>query len=130
MLVKVKDTYPGVFGHYVEKYHSVEPKRAGDAPFDVPEDVAKKQIANNVLEVVDLIPDIPMDIPEEAPYDIPEEKIAPVQKTLDEMNYSELKEEAKARGIAFVRINAKKLRSLIEEYDSENTPSFEAEDPV
>lgn len=124
MLVKVRDDFPGVFGHYVERFHSVEPKRAGCAPFEVPDRVAREQIANGVLEAVNAVPE------GNAPVQQGETK---ADKDLSEMSYEELKAEAKARGISFVGKSHEKLVELIEEYDaaeSGDAPEFEAEDPV
>ncbi len=136
MLVRVRNDFAGTFGYYLKEYNTVIPKRAGDEPFDVPEHVAREQIHNNVLEAVGAYAPaaeefpFPEALPEELPVAETEE-VAPVQqKDITDMSWSELKAEAKARGIKFVGVNAETLRKLIEEYDAEDAPAFEAEDPV
>lgn len=127
MLVKVRDDFHGTFGHYIERLHSVEPKRSGDAPFEVPDRVAREQIANGVLEAVDNSNAVKAEI---APV---QEEEAKADKDLSEMSYAELKTEAKARGIRFVGKSREELAELIEKYDASedgDAPEFEAEDPV
>ncbi len=50
MLVKVKESYTGVFGYFDDR--TVHAKRAGDPPFVVPDGVAEQKIREGVLEAV------------------------------------------------------------------------------
>ena len=53
MLVKVNDSYMGSFGLSDPLIHSVTPKRAGDPPFEVPDDVAASHIRRGILVPVE-----------------------------------------------------------------------------
>lgn len=85
MLVKVNDNYTGVFG--LRSSYSVVPKRAGDPPFEVPDDSAAYHIRTGVLVPVEVSP-IPTKAPEpekvtevteEAPPDIKPAEIKPAE---------------------------------------------------
>lgn len=143
MLVRVRDDFNGTFGHYVEKYHSVEPKHAGDAPFEVSDRVAREQIANGVLEAVVAEEKADPEDMTEAGEVVGTEKEMDTEETADaekaenapvhEMSWNELKFEAKERGINSFGKSREELIRLIEEYDESedgDAPEFEAEDPV
>lgn len=53
MLVKVNDNYTGVFG--LRSSYSMVPKRAGDPPFEVPDDSAAHHIKTGVLVPVEVM---------------------------------------------------------------------------
>ena len=53
MLVRVKDTFRGTFGQFDTVLNTVNPKKAGDEPFEVSDSVARVQIAAGVLEKAD-----------------------------------------------------------------------------
>lgn len=130
MFVKVNDAYKGVFGLYIEKYHSVEGKRAGDPPFEVPDNVAHEQIRNGVLVSVDGQP-VPAE-PETAP-ETQDTVAEPKDNTLDidEMTYRELVAAAKERGISYKNKKTDELKEILKEYEGiTGAPSFEAEDPI
>jgi len=50
MLVKVKESFRGTFGQFDVTLNTVNAKKAGDEPFEVPDSVARVQIAAGVLE--------------------------------------------------------------------------------
>ena len=54
MLVKVNDSYLGSFGLSDPLIHTVTPKRAGDPPFEVPDDSAAHHIKIGVLIPVEV----------------------------------------------------------------------------
>jgi len=135
MFVKVNDAYKGVFGLYIEKYHSVEGKRAGDPPFEVPDYVAHEQIRNGVLVSVDGT--APATMPGEPTAIKAEATSEPVSETItdtpdfDGMTYRELVAAAKERGISYKNKKTDELREILKDHEGiTEAPNFEAEDPI
>jgi len=131
MLVRVNDNFPGVFGAYNERLHCVDAKRAGDAPFEVSDSVAKIQIHNGVLVAVDAYaPAAPAPVVEEEAEaeQQEEERISGADYSTLSMN--ELRAEAKSRGINSKNKNREALIKLLEKDDAEAAPQIGAEDPV
>mgnify|MGYP002621938581 CR=1 FL=1 len=135
MLVKVNDAYKGVFGHYIEKYHSVEGKRAGDPPFEVPDHVAHEQIRNGVLTAAEgqaITVEAPA-MAEAKAQEMPETVAEGTTDTadFDGMTYRELVAAAKERGISYKNKKADELKEILKEYEGiTGAPSLEAEDPI
>lgn len=129
MLVQINTAYKGVFGYYDRALNTVIPKRAGDPPFEVADDVARRQIAAGVLTATK----------EDAEPKQEEKPAAQIKaqadqgetgKSYDGMSFSELKAEAKKRGIKVFGQSAYTLRRLLEGEDEEEAPVLAAEDPV
>lgn len=123
MLVKVNDAYKGVFGLYIEKYHSVEAKRAGDPPFELADDVAHAQIKNGVLTAAEAY-----EAPEEPGEDEAAEKAV---KDVSEMTYRELVAACKERGISYKGKKTEELKEILSSLENPGeAPDLAAEDPI
>lgn len=141
MLVKVNDSYKGVFGLYIEKYHSVEAKRAGDPPFELAEDVAHAQIRNGVLSPAEACETEELPEEDEAAVEDPEPDTSEPEASepeesepdneYDEMSYRELVAACKERGISYKNKKTDELKEILKESeDTEDAPELEAEDPI
>lgn len=127
MTVKVSDSYAGIYGCYNTLTHSVEPKKAGDSPFEVPDSADTKRLVDDGI----LVPVAPVQMPVKTKEQVekPKTEIKPEtkQKDYNEMSYDELKTACKERDINFV---GKSKKALIELLSENEAPELTAEDPV
>jgi hypothetical protein len=139
MLVQINTAYKGVFGYYDRALNTVIPKRAGDPPFEVADDVARRQITAGVLAIAKEEGEPKAEqkekltVPEETKAQEPaghEAGTGGAGKPYEDMSYSELKAEAKKRGIKVFGQSAYTLRRLLEGGTDEEAPVLSAEDPV
>ena len=129
MLVKVNERYKGVYGHYDRAQNTVKAKRAGDPPFYIADEDARRHIKNGVLvEVVKIGRTDKPAVPEKTVKVITQEPVKP-EKAIEDMTFPELKAAAKERGINIVGKKKAAVIKLIKEYDAEN-PVLMAEMPV
>jgi hypothetical protein len=125
MTVKVSDSYAGIYGCYNILTHSVEPKKAGDSPFEVPDSADTKRLVDDGI----LVPVAPVQTPVKPREQVkePEIKTEAKKKDYSEMSYDELKTACKERDINFV---GKSKKALIELLSENEAPELTAEDPV
>lgn len=142
MLVKINGQYKGVYGHYDRELGTVTAKRAGDPPFSVAPEVARRHILNGVLIAVTEEAEAPVktapgktagartEADKGAQETVQEAVTAAAEKSVEDMTFPELREAAKERGIASFGKKRTDLIALIKAHDEAAVPVFSAEDAV
>lgn len=142
MLVTINPKFKGIYGHYVENLGTVVAKRAGCEPFDEDPMIAKRQISRGVMVAVDpaAAPFEPeaVEEPKAEPFatshtevvDEPVDDVVDEADDLESLSITELRAEAKERGISSFGVKKATLIDMIREFDSKEAPDLGAMDPV